>query len=86
MKKITKHLPHYLSLIGIFMAGVYGFFYFSFDKYFQIAIAIALAFSYVSWGIMHHTSHKDLYLEVAIEYIVIASLGLVVILSLILRA
>ena len=86
MKHFTRHLPHYLPLIGIFVAGIIGFYCFSYDRFFQAAISIALIIAYVFWGVVHHFIHKDLYLEVIIEYLIIALLGLVVILSLIFRA
>lgn len=85
MKHFSKHLPHYLSLIGIFVAGFIGFWYFGYDKLFQAAVAIAIAVAYVVWGIVHHYIHKDLYLSVVIEYIVVATLGLVLVFSLVLR-
>ena len=86
MKKILKHLPHYLSLAGILVAGIVGFMVFSYDRSFQIAVAIGLSLAYVAWGVIHHAIHRDLYLSVVVEYIVVASLGLVVMLSLIFRA
>ena len=86
MKNLARHLPHYLSLIGIFVAGTLGFALFSYDRVFQAIIAISLAVSYVTWGIIHHQIHKDLYLAVVIEYLVVASLGLIIILSLIFRS
>jgi hypothetical protein len=86
MKRIAKHLPHYLSLVGILIAGVVGFIVFSYERGFQIAVAIGLALAYVAWGIIHHAIHRDLHLSVVVEYIVVASLGLVVMLSLIFRA
>lgn len=86
MKNLARHLPHYLSLIGIFLAGIVGFALFSYDRVFQAIIAISLAVSYVSWGIIHHQIHKELYLAVVIEYLVVASLGLIIILSLIFRS
>ena len=86
MKRIAKHLPHYLSLAGILIAGIVGFIVFSYERALQIAVAIGMALAYVAWGIIHHAIHRDLYLSVVIEYIVVASLGLVVMLSLIFRA
>ena len=32
-----KHLPHYVSLIAIFLAGLVGFYVFSYDKYFRVS-------------------------------------------------
>lgn len=60
MESMSKHFPHYISLIGIFIAGILGFYFFSYDRFFQTAIVIALALSYVSWGIIHHAIHKDI--------------------------
>jgi len=85
MKDITRHFPHYFPLIGIFVAAVLGFVIFSYDRSFQVLISIAVAVSYVVWGIIHHYLHKDLYLEVVIEYIIVAALGLVTLFSLLFR-
>ena len=86
MKEFTKYLPHYTPLIGIFLAGILGFVFFSYDRVFQVAISIAIALSYVVWGVIHHLMHKDLYWEVVVEYLVVASLGLIVLFSVIFRA
>jgi hypothetical protein len=85
MKTFAKHLPHYMLLFGILLAGFAGLILFSYDKNFQAAVAIAIASAYVFWGVVHHYLHKDLHLEVFVEYVVIAILGLVIIFSLILR-
>lgn len=86
MRSISKHLPHYFALFGILAAGVVAFGLFSYDRVFQMAISVALAASYVAWGIAHHLIHRDLHFSVIVEYIVVASLGLVVIFSLLFRA
>lgn len=86
MKSFSKHLPHYLALLGILFFGFLGFVLFSYDRGFQIAIAYASAASYVAWGIIHHWLHHDLYLAVVVEYLAIATLGLFIVLSLVLRA
>jgi hypothetical protein len=86
MKRIAKHLPHYFSLLGILSAGFVAFWFFSYDRLFQTAISIAVAASYIVWGIVHHYIHHDLTVSVVIEYLVIASLGMVIVFSLILRS
>lgn len=85
MTNFIKHIPHYVSLISIFVAGLAGFYIFSYDRYFQVAIAVALAFSYISWGIIHHAVHKDICLIVIFEYVAISILGLVLVLTLLFR-
>lgn len=86
MTRYSKHFPHYLPLLGIFVASIYGFRIFSYDRNFQAAVAIASAVSYASWGIIHHIIHKDIRLSIFIEYLVISIIGLIVILSVIFRA
>ena len=85
MKDLTKHISHYTALFAILIAGFSGLILFSYDKNFQIAVAAALASSYVAWGITHHHLHKDLHIETIVEYIVVALLGFVIIFSLIIR-
>jgi len=85
MKSLTRHLPHYLSLLGILFFGALGFIVFSYDKAFQVAVSIAVAVSYVTWGIMHHKLHRDYDLAVVVEYLAVALLGLSIVFSLIFR-
>ena len=85
MKHFAKHLSHYLVLFGILLAGFAGLILFSYDKNFQFAVALATGTSYVFWGMIHHYIHKDLHLEVIVEYAAVALLGLVILFSLILR-
>lgn len=82
----TRHLPHYFSLIGILIATFIGFFAFSYDKNFQLAVITAASLSYFSWGIVHHFIHRDLSVQVVFEYGVIAFLGFVVGVSVIFRS
>lgn len=86
MKNLAKHLPHYFGLIGVLVLGVLAFYFFAYDRSFQAAVAVAVAVSYVVWGVMHHHIHRDLHLAVFIEYLAVASLGLVIVFSLIFRA
>jgi hypothetical protein len=79
-----KHLPHYLILFGILLAGFFGLALFGYDRNFQVAVAFATAASYVAWGISHHYLHDDLHFEVVVEYAIVAALGLVILFSLIL--
>lgn len=85
MKSFVKHISHYLLLFGILFAGFSGLILFSYDKNFQVAVALATAGSYVAWGVVHHYFHKDLRWEIVVEYVAISSLGLTMLLSLILR-
>lgn len=85
MKSLSRHLPHYLALLGILFFGLSAFIVFSYDKGFQIAVAVAVAASYVAWGVIHHSIHGDLHVSVLVEYLAVAALGLVVVFSLVFR-
>jgi hypothetical protein len=85
MKPFAKDISHYFVLFGILIASFAGLILFSYDKNFQIAIALALALSYLSWGLVHHHLHNDLHIETFLEYLVIALLGFVIIFSIIIR-
>jgi hypothetical protein len=85
MKAFVRDLSHYLVLFGILLAGFTGLVLFSYDKAFQIAVASALVLSYVSWGMVHHFLHHDLHVETIIEYLVVAILGFVIILTVVIR-
>ena len=82
---MAKNLPHYLPLLGIFAFGILAFILFSYDASFQMAVVVAIAVSYVIWGIIHHHLHRDLHASVIVEYLIVAALGVVLISSLILR-
>lgn len=83
IKELKKYIPHYLSLFAILAAGVIGFYLFSYDRVFQAAVGVAISVSYVAWGTIHHIIHEDLYPSVIVEYLLVASLGLIIVFSLI---
>ena len=83
--KNHKHIQHYIPLISLLFAGLFGIILFSYDSAFQTAIVVATSASYIAWGVVHHFIHKDLHLSVFVEYLLVAVLGVVVILSLIFK-
>lgn len=80
LQDLTRHLSHYLSLIGILVVSVFGLVYFQYDKSFQTAICLAAGISYVTWGIVHHHIHEDLNTRIVFEYLSSSLLGIVVLL------
>ncbi len=86
MNELTRHFNHYAPLLGIFIICFLGFWIFSYNRSFQIATAGATCIAYVVWGAVHHHLHKDLHLEVIIEYILFAIIGFLIMASLIGRS
>lgn len=85
MREVTKHLPHYLSLVGIILFGLWGLIYFQYDKAFQSGVAISVGAAFVVWGIVHHHIHDELHPKVVLEYIATAALGITILLAIIWR-
>lgn len=83
MQEISRHIVHYLSLVGILAVAFFGFVKFEYDQTFQAAIAISLGAAFVVWGLVHHHIHDDLHPKIILEYIAIAALGVTVLLSVI---
>lgn len=86
MDDFSKHFVHYVALFAVLAAGIVGFYIFSYERLFQAAVAVSVAVAYVVWGLVHHSIHKDLTPSVLVEYILIATLGLIIVFSLIFRA
>ncbi|MBP9759551.1 hypothetical protein KBD45_07705 [Candidatus Dojkabacteria bacterium] len=86
MRLNLKHFPHYFSLVSIFAFGLIGFYLFPYDKDFLMALTYALSAAYLSWGIIHHYIHEELYLSILLEYLAVAILGCVLVVSLIYRS
>lgn len=75
LSEFSKHLVHYMSLGGIIIVSVWGILSFPYDQTFQSLVTIALATSFVIWGIIHHHVHGDLHPKAILEYIATAILG-----------
>lgn len=85
MHYITRHLAHWVSLIGILAVGLWGIIAFWPDKVFQSAVVVAVGVAFVVWGIVHHWLHEDLQPKIILEYLLSGIFGVVVLLSLIWR-
>lgn len=73
----NKHFVHYLLLILILTVGFAFFLLFRYQPNLQFSAVILTVIGYVSWGLLHHHSHKDLSKGIIMEYIL---MGLLVIL------
>lgn len=76
---MKNHLGYYLSLFLILFAGFLIAFNSS-DKQFQLEVSIMTAFFYAFWGILHHGLNHELTPKIVVEYILMASLGISMIL------
>jgi hypothetical protein len=74
---------HYLFLFLGLALGL--FFFFNFPD-FRGEIVIALCSFYFLWGVIHHWLNKDLHIKIILEYLLVALIGCLILLSLIWRA
>ncbi len=81
-KKINEHLLYYISLFIILFLGFILIISLSVNKSLQLAVFIVLALFYVIWGLLHHYMNHELMTKVVVEYILIASLGVAIMLFL----
>lgn len=81
----SKDNQHYLALIGILIIGFSAYWLFDFNRQIQIWITVCLSAAYVLWGVIHHTLKKEFRWSILLEYLLVASLASVVIISLLLR-
>ncbi len=78
---IKAHLAHYLVLLFILTFGALAFFYLQRFPQAQIISAFLTASFYVFWGVIHHYLEGDLHLRVVMEYLAVAFLGFLILLT-----
>lgn len=86
-EEITKKykVKDYLALFSVLAMGFGLFLYFGYNREAQKLVVLATAAGYVVWGIAHHAIHKDFHLSVIVEYLLVAFLTSLIILSLLAR-
>lgn len=72
-----RHLWYYIVTICIFTLGLVLIAVNDHDSKLQALLIAMTATCYFTWSLLHHYVHHELHLRVVIEYILIASLGVV---------
>lgn len=79
---LRKHLVYYLSLFIFFSIGFLLLSQFSFEKRLQGVVGVLIIIIYVVWALVHHMLHHNLTSKIVIEYVLMGSLGITLILFL----
>ena len=66
-----NHLLHYLILFLIILGGLFGAWYFSFNRLARFGVVSLSVLGYVVWGVSHHLLEKRLSWGVVLEYILL---------------
>lgn len=82
-KRSEKHVLYYLFLTIILIFGVFLAVQFAYNKQLQMIMVMTVSLFYVGWGILHHFVHHDLSAKIVIEYVLIGSLGMTIVLFII---
>ena len=80
---LSKHLGYYVPLLAMLLFAIFLIPRLSYARQLQMTLVIATAIFYVVWGIVHHIIHHDITAKIVIEYVLIGSLGMTIILFLI---
>lgn len=88
MSKITftndfaHHPTHYFVLLCILVVGLWGIFWFDYFPAMRMSVMISMAAAYVTWGVVHHSHHRNLHPKIVVEYVLMAVLAVLVFASL----
>jgi len=84
-KDLSRHPLHYFILLCIQLIGLWGVFWFSYLPQAQFVIIITMAVGYLLWGVFHHYEHHDLHIKIIWEYLLVATLAILLFGSLLIR-
>lgn len=78
---MSKKIVFYLILLSGLILGLIGFFAFVGQPKLRTSTIILTALFYFSWGMVYHYQDKSLHPKVVLEYLLMAILGSVLLLS-----
>lgn len=74
-RDFSRHPLHYFTLLTVLLIGLWGIFWFTYQPAMQMVVLISMAVAYVAWGIAHHREHRDLHPKIIAEYLLVATLA-----------
>ncbi|NMC36471.1 hypothetical protein GYA49_05505 [Candidatus Beckwithbacteria bacterium] len=83
-KSDILHSHYFILCLGL--AGGAGFYFLCMGQLaLQVAIIIGTGLFYILWGTLHHAHEGDFHPKIVLEYTLVASLAMALLLTLILR-
>ncbi|OGY22445.1 MAG: hypothetical protein A3A65_04810 [Candidatus Chisholmbacteria bacterium RIFCSPLOWO2_01_FULL_49_14] len=82
-KRRMPEFDHYIALASILGAGLSLFLYYRYSRETQAYVIFTTAIGYTVWGVLHHKLIHYLTIEIIFEYVLVAALGSLVVLSLV---
>lgn len=84
--RLTIRSWHYLTLLLGLFAGLAIFFLAAPLTLVKVGSVVGLCLFYFLWGVVHHLLEEDLHFKIVLEYLLVALLGGLLLLSFIWRA
>lgn len=78
-QRIKEHISYYISLSVILFLGVILTMQFSSNKQLQMLTVVLTTIFYIILSIVHHKENHELSNKIVIEYVLIGSLGMIVV-------
>lgn len=85
-KNLILTYSHYFILAGGLTLGFISYFLTYNQPALQAGTVICTGLFYIIWGTMHHASQDDFHLKIILEYTLISSLAMSLLLTLIFRS
>ncbi len=81
-----KNLRDYFALIAFLSLGLAVFWFFNYNRDFQIYVILSMGLAHFLWGLVHHGLKKELHLQIIVEYLAISLIGSLSLVFLLMRA
>jgi hypothetical protein len=78
---MKQSITHFLVLIAILALGIFTFIYVRPNTTLQLFVGIITAVTYVLWGFIHHAIKKDLHRKIMVEYLLIGTIAIVLLVT-----
>jgi lipopolysaccharide export LptBFGC system permease protein LptF len=78
---MKQSIIHFLVLVAILTAGVFTFIYVRPNTTIQLFVGIVTTVAYVLWGVIHHAIKKDMHQKVVVEYLLIGTIAIVLLVT-----
>ena len=72
---------HYIILIGILLCGLVAFLFTQGSHELQLIVSVTTAVAYVAWGMIHHAVNGDLHPKVVVEYALIGTIAVMLLMT-----
>ena len=78
---MRQSVVHFVILIAMLSLGVLTFLFVRPNTTMQLLVGIVTAVAYVLWGFVYHAMRKDLHRKIVVEYLLIGTIAIVLLVT-----